>query len=332
MKTAYVVEEGVTVRRDGERLEIFAGRERKAVLPTYELNQLVVVGNVTLTPPAIDLLVDKGADVVLLSVHGRFRARIGGGLSSHVRLRMAQVMMLAEADAQRTLAAAIVSGKIDNQRAVLLRHARRHVWTDEMRRAEVSLRAARRRLSMVTDVDEVRGSEGAAASAYFGALGGLIRTPGFTFSRRSRRPPLDPVNAMLSFGYTLLLTAVNGAVHVVGLDPYLGSLHEPAPGRPSLACDLIEELRAPTVDQLVLAIVNKGAMSPDDFITGDEGSGVTMKREALRWFIELFERKLARPTPYGGRNLPWREVILAQARAMARHFLGEETYSPHRVR
>lgn len=331
MKTAYVVEEGATVRRDGERLDVLSRGERKAALPTYDLEQLVVVGNVTLTPAAIDLLVERGADVVLLSSHGRFRARIGGGLSSHVRLRMAQMKTLSDARAQVELARIIVQGKIDNQRALLLRHGRRHGWTDRMRRAEIAMRASRRRLDLVTTVDEVRGGEGAAASAYFGAFADLLRGEGFSFPRRSRRPPLDPVNAMLSFGYTLLLTSVVSATHVVGLDPFLGALHEPLPGRPSLACDLLEELRAAVVDPLVLGIVNKGALSADEFDGVDEG-GVTMKREAMRWFIELYERRLARPTPYRDRKLPWRQVVLEQARAMARHMLSEETYAPYRVR
>ncbi len=327
-----MIEEGATVRRDGERLEVFARGERRASLPTYELGQLVVVGNVMLTPAAIDLLVEKEADIVLLSTHGRFRARIGGGLSSHVRLRMAQVVALGSPEGQRSLATAIVGGKIDNQRSVLLRHGRRHGWRDPMRRADVSMRAARRRLAIAATVDEVRGGEGAAAAAYFAAFPELIRVEGFSFPRRSRRPPLDPVNAMLSFGYTLLLTTVVGATHVVGLDPYLGALHEPLPGRPSLACDLLEELRAPVVDLLVLGIVNRGALTPSDFVMGDEGDGVTMKREAMRWFIELFERRMARPTTYRDRSLPWRQVVLAQARALARHLLGEEPYQPYKMR
>ena len=332
MKTAYVVEEGAIVRRAGERFEVLKRGEDKAVLPTYDLEQLVLMGNVTLTPAAIDLAVERGIDVVMLSWRGRFRARIGGGLSSHVKLRVAQVNAFASEYGQCATAKQIVRGKVDNQRTLLLRHARRYEDGAKLANAIVAMRATGRRLEDASTMDQIRGCEGAAASAYFGVFGSLLRASGMVFARRSRRPPLDPVNAMLSFGYTLVLAQVVSAINIVGLDPYLGALHEPLPGRPSLACDILEELRAAFVDPLVVAIVNKGALGPEDFEGGGPDEGVSMKREARRWFLELFERRLARSTPYKGKSQPWRTVILEQARAMARHVLGVEVYEPYRVR
>lgn len=332
MKTAYVVEDGALVRRSGERFEVLRRGEDKVVLPTYELEQLVLVGNVSLTPSAIDLAVDRGIDVVMLSCRGRFRARIGGGLSSHVQLRIAQMNAFASELGQCVTAKLVIAGKIDNQRALVLRHARRYGDAPNLSRALVAMRATRRRLEDASTLEQARGSEGAAASAYFGVFGALLRGGTLTFERRSRRPPLDPVNAMLSFGYTLMLAQVVSAINIVGLDPFLGALHEPLPGRPSLACDLLEELRAAFVDPLVVAIVNKGALGAEDFEGGGMDDGVMMRPEARRWFLELFERRLARGTPYKGKSQPWRTVILEQTRAMARHVLGTELYVPYRVR
>ena len=190
------------------------------------------------------------------------------------------------------------------------------------------MRATLERLGEKTTVDEVRGCEGAAAAAYFRAFGRLIDVPAFAFDVRSRRPPMDPTNALLSLGYTFLFNVVESAVHVVGLDPYLGALHAPEAGRASLVCDLQEEFRTPIVDALVIAAIAHGAMLPGDFEDAGEGEPVVMKQEALRTFATLFERRLARPVLYNGKRCPWRMVVEQQVRRMARHFLGEGPYEP----
>jgi len=332
--TVYIVHDGATLRREGERLRLFARRELQRELSVRGLRQLVLMGNITLTPSALDLLVRRGVDVVLLSHRGRYRGRIVSGPSSNVALRMAQYRELSQPE--RTLATArrFVRAKIANQRTLIVRHARRHTPTRGLRVARVAMKASLLRLERAQTLDELRGAEGAAAASYFRSFGDLLRAPGFRFDGRNRRPPKDPVNALLSFGYTLLLNVVETAVQVVGLDPYLGALHAPLSGRPSLVCDLQEELRAPVVDGLVVAAINKGALTPKDFEEQPEGAPVVMPQETVRWFVTLFERRVARGTHYApfGKRLSYRDIAEQQARRLARDLLGEEPYEGFLIR
>ena len=328
MRAVYVTYPGAMLRRDGELLQVWARREKQSEIRVQDLEQLVLMGNIILTPAAMDLLISRGIDTVLLSAHGRYRGRIVSGLSGNVRLRVAQYRVFTDRDRALDLARRIVAGKTRNQRSFLLRQARA-AGDDELRRSEASLRAAVARLSLCTTLDQVRGCEGSASAAYFRVFGKFLRGEGFRFDGRSRRPPLDPVNALLSLGYTLLHNAVESAVQVVGLDPYLGTLHEVLAGRPSLVCDLVEEHRAPLVDRLVVAAINRGAMRADDFEDAGPEEAVIVKREALRWFVTLFERRMQRPVEYPpeARRLPYRVVIEQQVRRMARHVLGREEYA-----
>ena len=333
-RTVYVAHDGATLRREGERLQVFVRRERTAEIPVVGLGQLVLMGNVTLTPAALDLIVDRGVDTVLLGHHGRYRGRIVSGLSGNVRLRLAQYEFVSNPSRSLDLARRIVAGKVGNQRALLLRHARRHGPTATLRTAAIGLRAAAARVESAATLEEARGCEGSGSAAYFRVFGELLRSTYLRFDGRSRRPPLDPVNALLSLGYTLLSNVVEACVQLVGLDPYLGTLHAPLGGRPSLVCDLVEEFRAPVVDALVVAAVNHGAFDADGFEEAGPGEPVIMKRETVRWLITLFERRMCKATLYQpvNKRLVWRDVIEQQVRLVARHVLGAETYRAHALR
>lgn len=181
----------------------------------------------------------------------------------------------------------------------------------------------------------VRGCEGRASAVYFGTFGQLLKHPDFQFTDRNRRPPLDPVNVLLSLGYTLLANAVETAVQIVGLDPYLGALHDVAYGRPSLVCDLMEEYRSVIVEPMVVACINQRSFSLDDFEAGADGEPVRFQRTAMKWFIELFERRLRGEILYPprGQRLTYRQVIEEQVRHCARVLLGtQETYEPFLIR
>lgn len=334
MRSVYVAEEGATLRRDGATLQVWSRRERRAVVPMHDVGQLVLMGNVVLTPAVVDMLLRRGVDTVFLTSHGRYLGRLASGPSSNVHVRLAQVRALDRPDFALRTARIVVAGKIANQRVVLLRHARRHGASTAVGRALVAMRAALERAATCGDLDALRGCEGHAAAAYFKVFGDLLRGGRLSFAGRTRRPPTDPVNAMLSLGYTLLANAVEGAVHVVGLDPYVGALHAPLTGRPSLVCDLQEELRAPVVDAMVVAAINHRAFGPDDFEGPTDEEGVTMKRDSLRAFVEAFERRMRRATHHAARGLsmPWRGVVLEQARAFARHCVGEAAYTPFALR
>lgn len=331
MKTVYIVQDGAILRREGRRLHVHARGGVHQEVQTHDLEQLVIMGNVTLTSGAVDLLVSSQIDAVLLSHRGRFRARISAAGTGNVRLRLVQYAMVQSSEKALDLARMIVSGKLSNQRVHLLRHARRHGGSEEVERACVAIAAARRRAGLARDIDEARGCEGSGSAAYFRVFGKILRSSDFTFEGRNRRPPLDPVNVLLSFGYTLLFNAAEAAVGVVGLDPYLGALHAPLVNRPSLVCDLMEEFRAPIVDSLVVAAINRGSFGADDFEDTAEGEPVSFKEEAARRFVTLFERRLRMKVKYGGLETTYRDVVLAQARLLARHFLGDKLYQPFRM-
>ncbi len=333
-RTVYVTSAGAVVRRSGERLVVWSRKQKLAEIPFAEIADLVLMGNVTLTPAVLGTLVDRGVETVLLSHAGRYRGRIVGGASSNVRLRLRQYDLHRDEPATLALAKRIVIGKTHNQRAMLQRHVRRHGGTDALDAAIRALLAAAARTELAETLDEARGCEGAAAAAYFRVFGELLRNDDFTFEGRTRRPPLDPVNALLSLGYTLLFNVVEGAIRTVGLDPWLGTLHAPLAGRPSLACDLVEELRAPIVDALVVSAINHRAFAKTDFEDAGPGEPVVLPPATVRWLVTLFERRMERRTAYEplGLKLAWRQIVEHQARAYARHVLGDGAYEPYRMR
>jgi CRISPR-associated protein Cas1 len=324
MRTAYVVQRGASIRREGAVLQIHVNRKKEAEIPAHDLEQLVIMGNVILTPAALDLLIERGVDTVFLTLHGRYRARLVHGLSGNVRLRLAQYRRLCDEDEALRVATKIVTSKIRNSATLLRRFVRRHGTTEALARSIAALRASEMRAAQCASLDSLRGCEGAGAAAYFRAFGDLIRADGFHFDGRNRRPPLDPVNALLSLGYTLLANVVEAAVQVVGLDPYVGALHALESGRPSLVCDLMEEYRAAVVDPLVVAAVNKEAIRVDDFEDAGPGEPVVMRREGLRQFVGLFERRMEREVIYPplGKRLSFRLLIEQQARLFARFMMG----------
>lgn len=335
MKTVYVTEPGAVIRRDGPVLQVWANKKKRAELIVHDLDQLVLMGNIMLTPAVMDFLLAERVDTVFLSLHGRFRGRLLHEHSKNVELRLAQYRVLQDRPRALDVARRIVRGKVENSRTFLMKAARRGGGDSEVSAAVARMAAMAQRLEEMQTMDQVRGCEGRSSALYFSVFGRLLRNPAFEFRARSRRPPMDPVNVLLSLGYTLLANAVETAVQIVGLDPYLGALHEVSWGRPSLVCDLVEEYRATLVDPMVVACVNQRSFSPEDFESAGEGEPVRFLRPALRWFVELFERRLRTRIHYParGQRLTWRQVIEEQVRLFARFLLGrEEHYRPFTVR
>jgi CRISPR-associated protein Cas1 len=335
MKTAYITEQGATLRRDGAVLQVWTGRKRRAELLVHDLDQLVLMGNVMVTPGVLDFLIAERVDTVFMSLHGRFRGRLMHEHSKNVGLRLAQYRVLQTSEIVLAVARAIVRGKILNARTFLLKAARRQGGAEALAQAAARLQAMAERLDDMETLDQVRGCEGRASAVYFGVFNQLLKNPDFSFSERNRRPPMDPVNVLLSLGYTLLANAVETAVQIVGLDPYLGALHDVAYGRPSLVCDLMEEYRSVIVDPMVAACINQKSFSPDDFEGSGDGEPVRFQRPAMRWFVELFERRVRGVILYPprGQRLTYRQVIEEQVRQFARMLLGTEpAYEPFLIR
>jgi CRISP-associated protein Cas1 len=349
MAVIYVTDQGATVHKTGQRLVVSKQGKQLHSVPWFHVEQVVLFGNVQLSPQVRTFLLDESIDTVFLSTAGKFRGRLWSGEGKNVELRRTQFRCYEDQAFVVELARRLVRGKLQNCRTLLRRH-QRTARDAAVESALARIRSCLGRLEMAETVDEIRGYEGAAAAAYFGCFGKLLTQPGFTFSVRNRRPPRDPVNALLSFGYTLLLGTITAAVQTVGLDPYLGSLHATSNGKPSLVLDLMEEFRPLLVDAVVLRAINKRQILPSDFlhredvalpdgVAGEEAPArdeypVLLRPESIRTWILTYEAALRNRVSYVrlGLNMSWRQVCLEQARLLARHVEGDELYESFVVR
>jgi len=343
MEAVYVMEPGSYVRREGNALCVVKDGHIVSRVPADDLKRIILVGNINLTGAVLDFLIQRRVETVFMTATGRFRARLGIDEHRHVELRKAQYLKLSDPPFAAKTASAIVTGKVVNMHRFLLLRARRY-GDDTLRSASAAMKMIVVRLEKEADIERIRGLEGAATRLYFQAFPKLIRNDRFTFNGRNRRPPLDPVNALLSFVYTLLTNEVLSAIKARGMDPYLGSLHEITYGRPSLACDLVEEYRSFLGDRLVLGLINRKAIDTEDFIFRkpvpasftDEAEmrakrPVEMKPLVSRTFIAAYEEMMKRSVAWGpeNTNMTYRWVIMSQAGAFANYLLDSDgSYRP----
>ena len=336
LNTVYVTTEGAALRKDGETLVAEVEGEIKARVPLHMLASVVIFGPILVTPALIGACAGAGITLVLLDRNGRFQARIDGPVSGNVLLRRAQYRA---SDAPEEIVRSMILGKVANQRSVLMRSLRDYGpdYSDADRAAldHAALRMAHilRRVELAYQtLDQLRGSEGEAANLYFSVFDHLIRSPdaALRWKGRSRRPPLDPMNALLSFLYTLLAHDCRSACESVGLDPAVGFLHRDRPGRPSLALDLMEELRAPLADRLALSLINRRQLRAADFITL-EGGAVLLTDDARKLVLTAWQerKKEERIHPFLAEKAPFGLVPWLQAQMLARHLRGDlEAYPP----
>lgn len=337
LNTLYVMTEGSYLRLDNDTVRIEVERETRLRVPLHHLGGIVTLGDdVMLSPALLGRCAETGIGVTLLNRNGQFRARIEGPVSGNVLLRRAQHD--ASIDPAKTLALSrnIVAGKLRNSRTVLLRGAREAKTGDDrgaLDAAVTKFDASLRAVGVAEDMDALRGVEGEAARTYFAALNHLVRPDvrkDFAIDGRSRRPPRDAFNALLSFLYTLLVHDCRSALETVGLDPQIGFLHVLRPGRPALALDLVEEFRAIAADRMALTLINRGQLKAGDFRT-TEGGGVLMADDVRRTVsIAWQERKKETLThPLLESEVPLGLLPQIQARLLARTLRGEmEAYLP----
>jgi CRISP-associated protein Cas1 len=305
LNTLYVTTEGASLRKDGENLVAEVEGTERARVPLHMLASVVVFGAIYLSPALIQACAAGGITIALLDRVGRFQARIEGPVTGNVLLRRAQYCA---SEAPVEIVRGIVLGKVANQRAVLMRQI--------LSRTNLSTKG----------VDALRGDEGEAANVYFSVFDDLIRVPDPTlhFGARSRRPPLDAVNALLSFLYVLLTHDCRSAAESVGLDPAVGFLHRDRPGRPSLALDLMEEVRPILADRVVLSLINRRQVGPHDFETRD-GGAVLLTDKGRRTVLAAWQerRKEERRHPFLDETAPLGLVPYLQAQLLARHLRGD---------
>ena len=324
MSVLYVEEQGAYIKKCDERLVIEVNRVAIRDVPLVNVEQIVCFGNVQVTSQTLALLLEQNVDLCFLTAHGKFRGRLVGETARNGRLRQAQWRVSCDPVAERELAARFVIGKIRNQRALLRRHARQYEGSQvALKAAADTLTDALRAIPRAQNLDWLRGLEGDAASVYFGAFGLLLRQSKFAFHSRERRPPRDPVNALLSFTYTLVANELLSAIHVVGLDPYVGFLHAERHGKASLCFDVIEEFRAPFADALVLSVINNRVLTPDDFDTTLDVC--TLREAGKRRFLEQYEQKKQDVLrhPVFKYQATYKRCFELQVRLLAKTLIGE---------
>ncbi len=340
LNTLYVMTQGAYVHLERDTLVVEVEREKRLQVPLHHLGGLATFGDVMISPALIHRCAQDGRGVVLLDRNGRFSARIEGPQSGNVLLRRAQHEAASDTARTLDLARACVAGKLRNSRHVLLRGARDANDTADataLRRAAALLANNLRRLPQAPDLDTLRGLEGDAARVYFGVIPQLIRPSQrsvFRFDRRSRRPPLDRFNALISLLYTVLVHDCRAALEGIGLDPQLGFLHAVRPGRPALALDLLEEFRAILADRLALTLINRGQLSKRDFELR-EGGAVYLGEDGRKSVIAAYQERKRDEVhhPLTDQPVPIGLLPHLQARLLARALRGDlEGYLPFLAR
>jgi CRISP-associated protein Cas1 len=329
LNTLYVVTRQAVLRRDHLTIRVVVDRQTKLIVPIHQLEAVAVFGAVHVTPAVMALCAERGVAVSFLSESGRLLARVDAPSAGNVLLRREQYRRADRPEARLAIARPIVAGKIQNARNVLLRAGRE--TTDEAERRSLAAAADRlgdslTALAAAPDVDSARGYEGDAARVYFEAFPLFLRQQRDTFGPcgRTRRPPLDPMNALLSFIYALLLNDCAAAAAAAGLDPSVGFLHVDRPGRPGFALDLMEEFRPLLADRLALALVNRQQVKPDGFEKRD-GGAVSMDEPTRKIVLAAYQqRKREEVThPLLDQKTPVGRLPFLQARILARHLRGD---------
>lgn len=339
LNTLYVTTPESYLRLENDTIRIEVEREIRLRVPLHHVGAVVCLGNVGLSTPLMHRLADEGVALVLLDGNGRFKARIEGAVSGNVLLRRAQHDRSTDAVFTLDTARACVAGKIRNARQVLLRGAREAKAAEDaaaITRGADDLAASLRALPQAADLDVVRGVEGEAARQYFAALNLLVRVDvrdAFRMDGRTRRPPRDRMNALLSFLYSMWMNDCRSALEAAGLDPQVGFLHALRPGRAALALDLMEEFR-PFADRLALTLINRAQIEADDFAER-EGGAVLLEGDARKTVVVAYqERKQEELThPLLTQPVALGLLPLIQARLLARAIRGEtEGYLPFLTR
>lgn len=328
LRTIYLTDNGVLLKKKSNR--IILKKENKVLeeIPVLDLKRVLIFGNNQVSTELMRFLAGKGIEVAFLSGHGKFMFRLVPETSKNIFLRLAQHERYRDPAYRRRLGQVLVEAKLKNQRSVLIRYQRNQPRVDLNNSIEF-IKKCSEEVFQKEDVEEIRGMEGIASKTFFEAYGRLLQG-GFQFIRREYYPPPDPVNALLSFGYMLLFNEITSLLEASGFDVFLGFLHGLRYGRASLATDMIEELRSPVIDRLVLYLVNKGVIKPDQF-GGDKEKKVKMTDEARKSFLMNYEKFMTAPFLDKGdnKNKTYRNVLGERVKALELSLLENVEYRPY---
>ena len=329
MSTIYLVQQGGVVTKKQSRFQIKVADEPQQDIPVREISKLLLYGNIHLTTPVISTCLYEQIPVFFLSQSGKYKGHLWSAQSGELTAELAQFERHTDSDFRLEMARSIVKGKLLNSKQLLLRLNRKR-RCDQVADAIEGIGSDLRAVDASPEVDQLRGYEGSAAARYFPAMGRLIQPEDFVLLRRSRRPPTDPINALLSFGYTLLYNNVLSLILVEGLNPYLGNLHRSERKETHLAFDLMEAFRSPVIDSMVLRLVNQRIIKLEDFQPLADDGGVYLNDGARRVFLRQFEARMDSLTTYGNRKDPveYRRAIQLQVQDYKRAMMAGTAYDP----
>lgn len=327
MSFAYITEEGAYIKKRGERFVVGRNQEIVMEIPGHVLEGLVLIDSVQVSSAAMVALLRLGVPVTWISRRGKFFGRLESTQHVHVERQVRQIA-LQGSDLFLQFGKKVVAAKVHNQLTILRRYNRR-AQVSAIDTAIQNILAMRKNIFLAEDASRLMGHEGIIARVYFEAMGKLM-PEAFTFDRRSRQPPLDEVNSMLSFGYTLLMYEVYTALTLHGLHPYFGFLHALRNHHPALASDLMEEWRAAVVDSLVLSLIHHHEILPAHFERDEEGAGIYLTRVGRQIFLSAYERKMRTVNRYMAGECSYRQSLPKQAERFAQAMMaGEEAgYEP----
>ncbi|TFH39199.1 MAG: CRISPR-associated endonuclease Cas1, partial [ANME-2 cluster archaeon] len=318
-------------RKTSKRLVVEKNGDTLLEVPAYGIDRVLIFGAVQISTQAISFLLDAGIDVSFLSVHGKLKGKLSPVQSKNVFLRLAQYDRYKDEEVKPVIARNILDAKLKNQRTLILRYQRNHSEADfsaELDTISNSISS----LAHTKKISSLMGLEGASSKAYFHCYSKMLSLD-FTFDKRTKHPPLDPTNALLSLGYVLITNEIGGLAESTGFDPFIGFLHSLRYGRQSLPLDLVEEFRHPVIDGLVQALVNTGSIKEDDFHRESNGA-FFLNREAFKRFLTAYEERMEKLflDRNENSNTSYRKLFQRQVLNMERAVLNREEYKPFLVR
>ena len=330
LNTLYITRQETYLHKERETIVIKQGDKKLAQFPSLALENIHCFGRVSVSPFLMGYLTEQGIGLSFFTEYGRFLARVQGPETGNVLLRRSQYRWADDEEKSLSVARLMIAAKIANSRSALQRELRNHGEQPDLKKAVDSLATSLRNARHATSRASLMGIEGDAANSYFGVLQTRIRAKGFVFNGRIRRPPTDSVNALLSFAYSMITQDCVSALQGVGLDPYVGFLHQDRPGRPGLALDLIEEFRAGWADRLVLTLINRQQLKPKDF-TEEASGAVRLSDDGRKTFLTHYQEKKREELmhPYLKEKVPIGLLPYCQALLLARHLRGDmQFYTP----
>jgi len=334
LNTLYITRQETYLHKERETIVIKQGDTKIGQFPSLALDNIHCFGRVSVSPFLMGYLAEQNIGLSFYTDYGRFLARMQGPETGNVLLRRTQYRWADDPDKSLSVARLMIAAKIANCRKTLQRDIRNHGEHPELKQAVAKLASSLRHVKQATGLENLMGMEGDAANTYFSTLQSRIRAKGFRFNGRIRRPPTDPVNALLSFAYTMITQDCVSALQGIGLDPYVGFLHQDRPGRPGLALDLIEEFRAGWADLLVLTLINRQQLKPKDFVQEASGA-VRLSDEGRKIFLMHYQEKKREELlhPYLKEKISIGLLPHCQALLLARHIRGDIAfYTPWAIK